>query len=67
MTQLAGVALMSHDAPSVRERLRAQLADLKMPGALEALDAILTARRWRHAPGAGRDRGAARGADRAPQ
>ena len=26
---------------SVRERLRAQLADLKMPGALEALDAIL--------------------------
>ncbi len=27
--------------PSVRERLRAQLADLKMPGALEALDPIL--------------------------
>jgi DNA replication protein DnaC len=27
--------------PSLRERLRAQLADLKMPGALEALDAIL--------------------------
>ncbi len=27
--------------PSVRERLRAQLADLKMPGALEALDQIL--------------------------
>jgi len=26
---------------SVRERIRAQLADLKMPGALEALDAIL--------------------------
>lgn len=26
---------------SVRERLRAQLADLKLPGALEALDAIL--------------------------
>ena len=27
--------------PSLRERLRAQLVDLKMPGALEALDAIL--------------------------
>jgi hypothetical protein len=27
---------------SVRDRLRAQLADLKMPGALEALDDILT-------------------------
>ena len=26
---------------SLRERLRAQLADLKMPGALEALDSIL--------------------------
>ena len=30
-------------APSLRDRLRAQLADLKMPGALEALDAILAA------------------------
>jgi len=29
--------------PSLRERLRAQLADLKMPGALEALDDILAA------------------------
>ena len=28
-------------APSLRERLRTQLADLKMPGALEALDDIL--------------------------
>jgi DNA replication protein DnaC len=28
-------------APSLRERIRAQLADLKMPGALEALDGIL--------------------------
>lgn len=28
-------------APSFRDRLRAQLADLKMPGALEALDTIL--------------------------
>src|SRR3989442_4449002 len=28
-------------APSTRDRLRAQLADLKMPGALEALDDIL--------------------------
>ncbi len=27
--------------PSLRERLRAQLADLKMPGALEALDDVL--------------------------
>jgi DNA replication protein DnaC len=30
-------------APSLRERVRAQLADLKMPGALEALDEILAA------------------------
>jgi DNA replication protein DnaC len=30
-------------APSLRDRLRAQLADLKMPGALEALDDILRA------------------------
>src|SRR5690349_23121106 len=30
-------------APSLRERLRAQLADLKMPGALEGLDDILAA------------------------
>ena len=28
-------------APSRRDRIRAQLADLKMPGALEALDAVL--------------------------
>jgi DNA replication protein DnaC len=32
---------MTPTAPSARERLRAQLADLKMPGALEALDDIL--------------------------
>jgi DNA replication protein DnaC len=30
-------------APSLREQIRAQLADLKMPGALEALDDILRA------------------------
>ena len=30
-------------APSLRDRLRTQLADLKMPGALEALDDILAA------------------------
>lgn len=30
-------------APSLRDRVRAQLADLKMPGALEALDEILAA------------------------
>jgi DNA replication protein DnaC len=30
-------------APSLRDRVRAQLADLKMPGALEALDDILAA------------------------
>ena len=29
--------------PSLRDRLRAQLADLKMPGALEALDGVLAA------------------------
>ena len=28
-------------APSRRERIAAQLADLKMPGALEALDGVL--------------------------
>ena len=32
---------MRPSTPSPRERLRAQLADLKMPGALEALDEIL--------------------------
>ena len=32
---------MSASAPSQRDRLRTQLADLKMPGALEALDDIL--------------------------
>lgn len=32
---------MKPSMPSPRERLRAQLADLKMPGALEALDDIL--------------------------
>jgi len=32
---------MRTTTPSPRERLRAQLADLKMPGALEALDEIL--------------------------
>ncbi len=32
---------MSATATSLRDRLRAQLADLKMPGALEALDDIL--------------------------
>lgn len=34
---------MRSETPSLRERLRSQLADLKMPGAPEALDAILTA------------------------
>ena len=38
-----GGGMKSPDAPSVRDRLRAQLADLSMPGALEALDAILRA------------------------
>jgi DNA replication protein DnaC len=32
---------MKPAAPSLRDRLRAQLADLKMPGALEALDQVL--------------------------
>lgn len=32
---------MKPAAPSLRDRIRAQLADLKMPGALEHLDAIL--------------------------
>jgi DNA replication protein DnaC len=34
---------MRATAPSLRDRIRAQLADLKMPGALEALDDILRA------------------------
>ncbi|HKK28700.1 MAG TPA: hypothetical protein VKB18_11500 [Gemmatimonadota bacterium] len=33
---------MSARRPSRRDRIRAQLADLKMPGALEALDPILS-------------------------
>ena len=37
MTRLAKVGT----SLSLRERLRAQLADLKMPGALEALDDVL--------------------------
>lgn len=32
---------MKPTAQSLRDRLRAQLADLKMPGALEALDSVL--------------------------
>ena len=34
---------MKAAAPSLREQIRAQLADLRMPGALEALDEILRA------------------------
>ena len=34
-------AIKPATSESLRERLRAQLADLKMPGALEALDEIL--------------------------
>ena len=34
---------MKATTPSLREQIRAQLADLKMPGALEALDEILRA------------------------
>jgi len=34
--------MMKIAAPSRRDQIRAQLADLKMPGALEALDAVLT-------------------------
>ena len=33
---------MKAAARSRRDRIRAQLADLKMPGALEALDEVLT-------------------------
>jgi len=35
--------MRAHTTPSLRERIRTQLADLKMPGALEALDDILRA------------------------
>jgi DNA replication protein DnaC len=34
---------MKHAASSLRDRVRAQLADLKLPGALEALDEVLGA------------------------
>jgi DNA replication protein DnaC len=34
---------MKHTPPSLRDRVRAQLADLKLPGALEALDEVLAA------------------------
>jgi DNA replication protein DnaC len=34
---------MKHTPPSLRDRVRAQLADLKLPGALEALDDVLAA------------------------
>ena len=33
---------MKPPAPTRRDRLRAMLADLKMPGALEAVDSILS-------------------------
>ena len=33
---------MKGAAPSRRDRIRSQLADLKMPGALEALDQVLS-------------------------
>ena len=33
---------MKTAAPSRRDRIRSQLADLKMPGALEALDEVLS-------------------------
>ena len=39
---LCGGAAMKTPAPSRRDRLRAMLADLKMPGALEAVDGILS-------------------------
>lgn len=35
-------AIIKPTAQSLRDRLRAQLADLKMPGALEALDTVLS-------------------------
>lgn len=38
-----GRATVVPTGPSLRDRVRAQLADLKMPGALEALDDILAA------------------------
>ena len=39
---LYGGAAMNAPAPARRDRLRAMLADLKMPGALEAVDGILS-------------------------
>ena len=40
--RLRGGTAMKPPAPSRRDRLRAMLADLKMPGALEAVDGILS-------------------------
>ena len=34
---------MKTSAPSIRDRIRAQLADLKMPGSLEAVDPVMAA------------------------
>ena len=52
---------------SRRDRLRQILADLRMPGALEALDAILRGVDGGTLTGARRDRAAAHGADSAAQ
>ena len=42
LSVLYGGAAMNAPAPARRDRLRAMLADLKMPGALEAVDGILS-------------------------
>ena len=55
-----GRARMKTAPLSRRDRLRQMLADLRMPGALEALDAILRDVDGGDAHGAGRDRAAAR-------
>ena len=54
-------------APSRRQRIAAQLADLKMPGALESLDEVLARVDGRRVHGGRGDRAAAGGPDRAAQ
>ena len=58
---------MKAAARSRRDRIRAQLADLKMPGALEAIDDVLTGARWRRRDGLGGHRATPRCPDHAAQ
>ena len=58
---------MTATARDRRDRLRAMLADLKMPGALEAVDGVLAQGRQRGGDGGRSDRAGAGRPDRAAQ